>query len=62
VKNKNKNRYNYNNHRGGHEEDVEDIDRGGLRKLKRKTRRRNEKQYLRDVYESYNDNKNTDRL
>lgn len=62
MKNKNKNRYNDTNHRG-HEEDVQDIDRGGLRKAKRKTRRRSEKQYLRDICDAYNDdNKNTDRL
>lgn len=33
-----------------HEEDIKDIERGGLRKAKRKSRRRQEKQVVKDIY------------
>ena len=41
-KNRNSNKY--------QDEDVRDIERGGLRREKRKSRRRNEKQAIKDIY------------
>lgn len=46
MKGKRKNR----SRNGSYDEDVRDIERGGLRRSKRKSRRRNEKQAIKDIY------------